>query len=173
MEFTVVSLPEISRFLSNAIHCPIFHHIYLPPVETGFVLLYCRTAAPWYLLCTVYSPAAVASFHTPMFFLCLSFLLQQLMMGKVGLFTFFFHWMCLVFTTHSVPPGNKISCGKMGPQLTVCTKHCILNNIKKCKQWNKTRQKNILPYVFKIQYKKQRKTTARHKTLRLFMNSAV
>ncbi len=27
------------------------------PVETGFVLLYRRTAAPWCLLCTVYSPS--------------------------------------------------------------------------------------------------------------------
>jgi hypothetical protein len=42
----------------------------------------------------------------------------------------------------------------MGPQLTVCTKPCILNNIKKCKKLNKTRQKNILPYVFKNQYEK-------------------
>jgi hypothetical protein len=139
VEFTVVSLPETSRFLSNAIHCPIFHRIYLPP----------------------------------MFFLCLSFLLQQLTMGKVVLFTFFFPWMCLVFKAYSVPPGNKISCGKMGPQLTVCTKHCIIKHIIKCKQWNKTRQKNILSYVFKNQYKKQSKTTARHKTLRFFMNSAV
>jgi hypothetical protein len=32
---------------------------------------------------------------------------------------------------------------------------------------------NILPCVFKNQYKKQRKTTARQETLRLFMNSAV
>ncbi len=86
-------------------------------------------------------------------------------------YIFFKFWMCLVFKTHSVPTGNKISCSKMGPQLTVCTKHCILNNIKKCKQWNKTRQKIILPYIVKNQYKKQRKTTARQETLRLFMNA--
>jgi hypothetical protein len=137
--FTVFSLLETSRFLSNAIHCPIFHSIYLPP----------------------------------MFFLCLSFLLQQLTPGKVSLFTFFLQfWMCLVFKTHSVPTGNKVSCSKMGPQLTVCSKYCILDK-KKGKQWNKTRQKNILPYVVKKQYKKQKKTTARQETLRLFMNSAV
>jgi hypothetical protein len=29
VEFTVVSLPETSRLLSNAIHCPVFHRIYI------------------------------------------------------------------------------------------------------------------------------------------------
>ncbi len=36
VEFTVVSLPETSRFLSNAIHCPVFHASYL---STSYVFL--------------------------------------------------------------------------------------------------------------------------------------
>ncbi len=122
-----------------------------------------------------YSLSCLPSYlYTSFVFLVVEFSTLTADDGEGGfVYIFFSFWMCLVFKTHSVPTGNKISCSKLGPQLTVCTKHCILNNIEKCKQWNKTRQENILPYVFKNQYKKQRKTTARQETLRLFMNSAV
>jgi hypothetical protein len=124
VKFTVGSLPETSRFLSNAIHCPVFHRIYLPPI----------------------------------FFLCLSFLLQQLMTGEGGfVYIFFSFWMCFVFKTHSVPTGNKSSCGKMGPQLMVCTKHCILNNIKSVNNETKLDRKTYSPMFLKTNTKKRGK----------------
>jgi hypothetical protein len=79
--------------------------------------------------------------------------------GKAGLFTFFSFWMCLVFKTHSVPIGNKISCSKMGQQLTACTKHCILNYIKKCTVNNETKpdRKTYSPMFLKTNTKNREK----------------